>query len=210
MENFWFDLARLACLTNIVAISIRDLALPSNGATLERAAQWMRQPQVGEQDAPPNPSLLVLDHPGIDLGPDLTNQFRRLTHKNRIQFRFVSNRGFMEGAGGSFAHQTFGATEVGVRIAEHLVSGETGDLRALVSLALVNRTTHREAVTGRSDEFRNELFRLIDGRKTGAIHALRQMMLEARVGLTAQHLDQVRLRARERGVEHLLPALPQQ
>ena len=130
---------------------------------------------------------------------------RDLIRGNRARFAFPDR--FFKSAAGSFGDQVINAGEMGTEIAKLLIP-EEGTRQDELTLALINTTSYRAAVTGRSDEFRNELFKLIDTRQTGAIHTLRQMMLEAHVGLTEQHLEQVWQRARGRGVN--LPDLPVQ
>ena len=207
MQVFWSDLAKLACLTGIVAVSVRDLSFPSDPDTFTFAVDWLLAPTTNWVDdpIPLNQSLLVFDHPGLDLGPELTRRFQELTHDNRK--RFALPDAFFKGAARSFGGQEIRAPDMGAEIAKYLIP-ETGPRQDELRLALLNTTSYRAAMTGRSDEFRNELFKLIDGRKTGGIHTLRQMMLDAHVGLTEEHLEQVWRRARERGVE--LPDLPLQ
>jgi len=204
--RLWVDLAILAVSTDIVAISIRDLNIPLDGCYLRGALQWIQDPSDhGDAPTPLNKRLLVFDHPGLDLGTELTDRFQELTHDNRTRFAFPDK--FFKSAASSFGGQVIHAEEMGEEVAKHLIP-EVGTRQDELRLALLNTTSYRVATTGRSEEFRNELFKLIDSRQTGAIHTLRQMMLEAHVGLTEQHLEQVWQRARERGVD--LPDLPVQ
>ena len=199
-------LAILAVSTDIVAVSIRNLNVPSGSLVLRGAASY-EELLDNDDDAPAaiNQSLLVFDHPGLDLGTDLTRLLQELTHDNRR--RFALPDAFFKGAARSFGGQAIHAPDVGDEIAKRLIP-ETGPRQDELRLALLNTTSYRAAMTGRSGEFKNELFKLIDGRKTGAIHTLRRMMLDAHVGLTEQHLEAVWQHASERGVE--LPDLPVQ
>jgi len=216
-EDFWLNLLQTVLLTpDIVALRLNNLNLPTDSEeSLYNAIHWIQKPFVYCSGSAPtkvpallNQSLLVFD-PGLDLPPEVTGPIRDLIHGNRARFAFPDR--FFKSAASSFGDQVINgvinAGEMGEEIAKHLIP-EEGTRQDELTLALLNTTSYRAAVTSRSEEFRNELFKLIDTHQTGAIHTLRQMMLEAHVGLIEEHLEQVWQRARERGVD--LPDLPVQ
>ena len=155
----------------------------------------------------PNTNLLALDvnrwhmERALALDPMVKSILPQLIRENRRDL--IYTRGWARGIGRPLIR---GAADVGSIITQHLY--DSGDITALGSLAVTQKSAFLQGYVARSKALKAEIVQLIELKEFGAIRFLCEKCRYGGVGLVEEDILEIEMLAEKKGLRKLPFTLP--